>query len=248
MAEQSAQELIAQLRNFRTRSRAADRLVAMGQEAVGPLLEALDQEGQEGARWAILNCLGELAAEEAVPTIAQYLDDPDYQTVAHDALVKITGRDMGLVARDWLRSVGRQAPAAAEQGQLDDGRLVELALEDSGARLAEESDERYSVSLPVGPGHRRDVSVLFGLTDHEDSPIVVIYCDCGEAAPEHYETVLRRNLRMPYGAVSLRDVGGTPHFVMFNTILREGLSPAELRKSIFTVGERAQRVAEEICD
>ncbi len=247
MAEETLQELIAQLRNFRTRSRAADRLLAMGQQAVGPLLEALEEESQEGARWAMLNCLGDLAAEEAVPTIARYLGEPDYQTVAHDALVKITGRDMGLVARDWLRLVGERAPGRAEQAQLSDRRLIELSLENSEARLAEESEQRYAVSLPVAPGRRRDVSVLFGLADREDSPIVVVYCDCGEAAPEHYETALRRNLRMPYGAVALRDVGDKPHFVMFNTILREGLSPTELRKSIFTVGERAERVAEDIC-
>jgi hypothetical protein len=53
---------------------------------------------------------------------------------------------------------------------------------------------------------------------------------------------------MPYGAVALRDREGEPRFVMFNSILRHGLSPVELRKSILAVGELADRFRRQLED
>lgn len=247
MAEDRAQELIEKLRDFRTRSAARSQLTAMGREAVGPLLEALEQGSQKGARWTILDCLGDLGAEEAIPVIAAYLDDPGYQTVAYDALVKITGRDLGLVPEGWLKWVRKEGKAVPRaEGELPDKELLELTLEESGAQWSEEAEGRYVIELPVGKRRTRQVTVVFGGEDHEHSPIVIVYANCGEASPEHYETVLRNNLRMPYGAVALRDIGGKPYFVMFNTILREALGPTELRKSIVSVGERAERVERQL--
>lgn len=251
MAEERVEDLVQELRNFRTRSAAGRRLAAMGKEAVGPLLKALDGETQEGAKWAILNCLGEIGAEEALPAIAPYLDRDDFRTVAHEALVKITGRDLGQVPDGWLRWVGEEREtekeaSAAPPGALSDDELLHQGTEAAGATVEKEADDRYAVSLPVGEGRRREVTVVFGATDHEGSPIVIIYANCAEADAIHYEKVLRDNLRMPYGAVALRDIGGEPHFVMFNTILREGLSPTELRKSIMAIGERADRVQREL--
>jgi len=250
MAEERIEALVQELRNFRTRSAAGRRLAAMGKDAAGPLLKALEEETQEGAKWAILNCLGEIGAEGAVPAIAPYLDRDDFRAVAHDALVKITGRDLGQVPQAWLRWIGakekEEEEIAAPRAALADEELVQQALEGAGATVQKEADDRYSVSLPIGKARRRQVTVVFGATDHEDSPIVIVYANCGEADAMHYEKVLRDNLRMPYGAVALRDIGGEPYFVMFNTILREGLSPTELRKSIMTVGERADRVQREL--
>ncbi|MGD2175027.1 MAG: YbjN domain-containing protein [Candidatus Brocadiaceae bacterium] len=249
MEEEQIKGLIDRLRNFRTRSQARRRLVALGPEAVGPLLAALEEESNEGAKWTILNCLGELGADRAVPVIAPYLEKADYQTVAHDALVKITGRDLGLVPRAWLRGLAEEEAARPpSEGELSDERLLELSLEGSGAEWNDRGEGRCLVELPIAEGRRREVTVCFGAEDHEGSPIAIVYADCGEAHPEDYETVLRNNMRMPYGAVALRDVGGQPYFVMFNTILRKGLSPTELRKSIMTVGERAERVQRQLCD
>ena len=90
---------------------------------------------------------------------------------------------------------------------------------------------------------------LIGTNEYEaseGSDIVIVYADCGAARPDDYEPVLRRNPRMPYGAVALGGTAGTPRFVMFNTILRQGLNPAELRKSILTVGQRSDLVARDL--
>jgi hypothetical protein len=257
MNEASVETLISRLKSFRTRSAAADALVAMGRDAVRPLTDALEREEHADSRWTLLNCLGQIGAIEAGPTLARYLEETDYQIVAHDALVRITGRDFGVVPADWMRWFEQKeaeagapevdaGPARVEEGELEDEKLLDLALQGSGAAWREEADNRYAVEVPLSEGGSQRADVVFGGQDHEGSEIVVVYSLCGEARPEQYEAALRRNLRMPYGALALRERQGKLHFVMFNTILRKDLSPVELRKSVLSVGERSGRVADEL--
>lgn len=256
MDRERVHELTRQLRDFRTRSAAIEALSAAGKDAVGPLLTALEMESNEGARWAMIHCLGELGESRAVPVLAPFLEQSDYQSVAREALTRIVGRDLGPLPADWLRwaelrplETGRHLETAyeAEAAEpLTNARLVELALEGSAASWREEDADRFVVNLPLAGGRTQRVTLAFGAADHEGAEIVIVYSDCGEANPAHYEAVLRRNLRMPYGAVALRDAGDKSVFVMFNTILRHALSPIELRKSIFTIGERAHRVERQL--
>lgn len=257
MAEEIAQ-LVAELRNFRTRSAASKKLAAGGLRAVQPLLDALQSEAQEGAKWSIIKCLGDLGAMESVQQLAPYLDEPHYGTVSHEALVKITGQDFGPVPEAWLRWLkSRQqeqaepsapAPEPGLQQEIPDERLVELALTDTGAECREAGPGQYKVTVSCKNGTTQDVAVVFNIKDHEGAKIVVVYSDCGPASADQYETALRRNLKMPYGAMAIRDVGGQPTFVMFNTILRQDLSPVELRKSILSVGERAEQMKKQLLE
>jgi len=256
MDEQRIQVLIGELRSFRTRKAACAKLVSLGARAVRPLLDALKVEEMQGSRWAILNCLGELRAAKAVPAIAPYLEDSDFAMTAHEALSKIVGRDLGPTAAPWVQWAERheldtgeplEAPAeAAALAVLPNARLVELAMAEGLGTFREQEPDRYVVSLPVAGGAAKEVTLVFGATDPEGAEIVIVYAECGQARPEYHETALRLNLRMPYGAIALRDVGGKPCFVMFNTILRQALTPIELRKSIFTIGERARRLEREL--
>ncbi|NLW49426.1 MAG: HEAT repeat domain-containing protein [Candidatus Brocadiaceae bacterium] len=256
MSEQEIRSLIGQLRDFRLRSRAADRLVVLGREAVPHLIEALDREGQEGARWAILKCLGESRSPEAAQVLVRWLGDRNYHSVAHEALVRMAGRDLGPLPEEWLRWARRAAggadaaPAAdaADRDAAANRQLIEQAVEGTAATWREDEPDRFRVSVPLSGARSREVTVVFGSTDHEGCEIALVYCNCGEASADDYEAALRRNLRMPYGAIGLRDIGGRPCFVMFNTILRHGLSPVELRKSVFTIGERAAQIPGRIRD
>ena len=254
MAEGGIRECIEGLRDFRRRSDAIRDLVAAGGAAVAPLLEALSLETHEGARWAILRCLAELKAQEAVGGIAPLLVDPQVKGAAHEALVQIVGEDMGMSPQPWLKWAQERGPAArpaaaygAEMHMtgLPDARMVELALRGSGAAWREQGTGRFAVEVPCA-GAVQEVSLILSAKDHEGAPIAIVYAECGPASPEHYEYALRRNLRMPYGALAIRDVGGRPQFVMFNTLLREDMSPLELRKSILAVAERAARVRQEL--
>jgi hypothetical protein len=255
MAIDRLQQLLADLRDFRLRRAASDEIVAMGADASGPLLEALEKEAQDGARWAIISCLGSLKCVTAVPLVASYVEDPNFGTVAREALISIAGRDLGPRASEWTRwaeryaTDGKQAqsgPDIPADAGLSNATLVQRALDEGVLGCEQEVADRFVVSLPLSGGRVQTVTVLFGSTDHEGSPIVIVHSDCGEARPEHYETALRRNLRMPYGAVALRDSDSGPRFVMFNTILKHGLSAVELRKSILAVGELADRFRRQI--
>ncbi len=248
MAEQDIEGLIARLRDFRTRSTAADELAARGAEAVEPVLKALDQEGNQGARWVMLSVLGRTGSAKAVPAIARHLEDGDYQTVAREALRNITGRDLGPLPRPWLRwAEERGQGTVADAHHLPDDTLIELALEDADCELKREAEGRYVANVAPGRDVARKVWTVFGSTDHEGAPVVIVFANCGRADPKNYEEALRMNLKMPYGAIALRDIGGEAQFVVFNTILRAGLSPVELRKSILTVAERSERIRRQLC-
>jgi hypothetical protein len=248
--------LIGQLKNFRTRSKAIKALVAVGEAAVEPLIAALEAaESQEGARWAVMQCLGQLRARSSVRLLAPYLEDTAYRIVAHRALVNIAGEDLGPTPEPWCKWAGAGVTASTPADGLepemhvtglDDDRLVELALKDSGASCREERGGYVVVDVPLPQGRNQETWVNLKLKDHEGSSIVIVYADCGPASPEHYEFALKRNLKMPYGALAIRDSGSGPRFVMFNTLLRDALSPLELKKSIFAVGERAAQVHEDM--
>jgi hypothetical protein len=254
MTDERTEKLIGRLKNYRTRKAAADALIAMGEDAVRPLTEALEKEELEDAHWTVINALGEIGSTAALPAICRLLEEADYQSVAHDALVKIAGRDLGPMARDWMNWFQQEGAAGpshvavtVESPELmSNDNLVALAVEPTDGEWREEAQNRFAVDLPVDGGGNRKVAVLFGNTDSEGSEIVVVYTTVGEARQEHYETVLRNNLRMPYGAMALRDIGGVPHFVMFNAVLRHGLTAVELRKSITTVGNRAEAAEHEL--
>lgn len=253
--EQEIQGLVAGLRDFRSRSRAIQGLVALGADAVAPLTEALHSESSEGARWAILRCLGELRAEQSVGHIAPLLDDRRFRDAAHNALVRIVGEDLGPAAQAWLTWAQQERSGGGAATVLDpemhmtglpDDRLMQVALKGCNVFWSAEAPGRYGLRSPLEDGESQEVTANLALKDHEGSPIVIVYADCGPASAEHFEYALRRNLRMPYGALAVRDSPSGPQFVMFNTLLREDLSPLELRKSVLAVAERAARVRREI--
>jgi len=228
--------------------------VAAGGGAVKPLLLALDEESQEGARWSILRCLADLKAKEAVGHVAPLLEDNRFRSAAHDALVKITGEDLGPAVQPWLKwareggggGAGVGAKAEMHMTGLPDARLMELAVEDCDASYRQEAEGKYAVDVKLREGGSQEVSVNLALKDHEGEQIVIAFTNCGPSSPEHYEYALRRNLRMPYGALAIRGGRGGNQFVMFNTLLREDMSPLELRKSILAVAERAAMVRRDI--
>lgn len=257
------QDLITQLRDFRNRKSAIQALVALGSEAVDALAEAAGAEHNAGARWAILSVLGRIGEPRAIPVLAAHLDEPDFREVAHAALVSITGRDLGYGAQAWLVAAGQPgkpepapasssapspAPPPAAQaplphaGELDPEEMIRLAVAPMDAALACEEEDEYRVDVRLKGGRQQHVRVAFGKRDHEGEKIVIVYTECGPARPDLYETILRKNMQMPYGAVAVRDVRGAPMFVMFNTLCHEGLTPHALHKSIRAIADRADRI------
>jgi len=110
MSEQ-AQQLIAQLRNFRTRKAALDGLLILGDEAVPDLIHALAHP-MENVRWCARSVLAQLGSDTAVQQLIDTLDDPQRQGEAAAALREVTGQSIGVDRQAWVEwnASGGQAP------------------------------------------------------------------------------------------------------------------------------------------
>lgn len=104
---EEARQLVMLLHDFRLRAQAIRRLVMLGDEAVGPLCEAL-RNRLPAVRWAAANCLGKIGSPQCVPNLIDALSDPELTGVAADALKAITGQDFGADQMAWKNWVSRR--------------------------------------------------------------------------------------------------------------------------------------------
>jgi len=258
-------ELIRHLRNFRHRKEATRALIDAGDAAAEPLVGALKSERNEGAKWAMINTLGKIGNKAVVPALAEFLEEEGFREITHEALVRISGEDSGYACESWVnwfkdhveaeKAAGSAEPHKAEAPPSSGGepeiqqvtelpaeKLVDLALTDANASIEQKDAEDFYIDVSFANGRHQLVRVAFGKRDSEGSEIVIIYTECCPAEPKLYERILRRNMKMSYGSIAVRDVNGVPYFVVFNTLLREGLSPLPLRKSIMSLAKRADKI------
>ena len=237
-----ARELVASLADFRLRRDAKKELVQMGDEAVPALAEGLRQ-GPTAARWTMLYALEEMRSPTALQALVDCLDNAGLASMAADTLGRITGKSFQTDKAAWESFLAGRKPVEADGSgkpslALDDEATVRAAVEGTGARV-EGSGKEFDLTVPTEGGRRQKVKVLFSGKDSEDNRLVVIYTVCGPANPKNYEWALRRNLRMAYGAIGVRDIDGKPTFVAVNTLLADTLVPNELRASVLYLAKRA---------
>ena len=122
--------------------------------------------------------------------------------------------------------------------------ILEEALRGTDARYAQTADG-YEVVLRLPEGRSQHVRVILGGRDPEGQEIVAVYSKCAPASAVSYEWALRLNSQLPYGALALEEIDGEEALVMLHTHLREGLDPAELRKSVVHIGQSADRLERE---
>ena len=239
-----AKELVKQLLDFRTRKAAMNALVALGDEAVPALIEALGSR-HENVRWCARNVLIEIGSDTAVEQLTAALDDPRRHDEAAQALREITGQDVHDVPqpRDTTPPPQHQEPQAPapEAKPLSDQELLEAAMAGTNVKM-EPREGGYSLTVPLEGGRHQEVTVAFTAKDFEGEPLVVVYTECGPAAPKNFEWALRQNLRMSFGAIGIRDRQGTPTFVMLNTHSRATVTPADIRKSVLLLARKADAV------
>ena len=95
-----AHELVEQLRSFRSRKEAMEALLAMGPDAVPPLVHALGHM-MENVRWAAGQVLSQMGGDEVVRQLIAALDDPRRAGAASEVLSKITGQTLGTSRSAW---------------------------------------------------------------------------------------------------------------------------------------------------
>jgi hypothetical protein len=233
--------LIRDLVDFRKRSAAKQALIARGEQAVDPVIQALDS-GYASVRWSAVSILGHIRSRKAVPHLIEALQDENVRSAAEEALRQITGEDFGDDYDAWKRwqEMGGEPTETAGGAALSDGDLIERAIAGTNCGW-NGGDGVYVLQVPLGERHQ-DVTVRFGVKDSEGAALVVVYTRCGPAEEQHFEWALRQNLKMSAGALGVTDVEGKPEFVIVDVIGREDATPSLLINSVRRVARRGDRI------
>jgi len=244
MGKEDIERLIGELSNFRTRARARAALVDIGADAVEPLIKALSSH-REAVLWAVIRSLGDIGDERAIEPLIGLLEKGRMSEAAARSLAAVTGTDRGedpAAWRKWLEEkTGKVEAAPKPEVPATQEELLSQVVAGTPLRYTK-TPEGYQIVVPVEEGRSQVVKILFGSKDAEGEELVVVYTECGPATEKNFEWALRQNLRMPYGAVALREVEDKKTFVMVNTHLRSMAEAEEVKKSVFTLAKKADAV------
>jgi hypothetical protein len=237
-------ELIGQLRNFRTRPAAKRALVGKGAEAVGPLIEAI-RTGHSSVRYPAISALGELKADDAVPDLIEALDDSNLNSAAADALRSITGEDFGHAADQWRKWQAGEGGGAAGSGGSGDGALGDADLVNKAVYgtdvSAEQKGSTYVLRVALADRHQ-DVTINMKAKDSAGLPLVVAYTRCGPADEKHYDWALRQNVKMSAGAIAVVDIEDHPNFVVVDVMARSVVTPQLLINSVGRIAKKGDEL------
>ena len=246
MAENNVENLVKQLRDFRTRSNAQSELVDIGEPAVPALIQAL-QSKIDGVRWAAATCIGKIGDVRAAPALVELLKDDQMSSIAANTLRQLSGEDLGDDYYDWRAWLNRQGLSTASEGpaaaveEISPKALVIAALKDVEAKRVE-TKEGFDLTLSVAGGRKQKVKVILNAKDSDGSGLTIVYSECGPAREEIYEWALRKNFHISYGSIAIRDIDNRPTFVIFNAHLTQTATPQDLRKSILDIAQRADSI------
>ncbi len=229
--EDQVEKLIQGLEQFQTRAIAIRDLIRIGDDAVPPLIEALNSPFAP-VRWSAVKVLGQIGNQQALDALLPLDKDPELGTTATEAIVRLKER------------LNRQAgPAETEVDQQrsiesHEESFMEKVVEGTQIKMTNEGN-RFRLHVPTTAGRGQNVSIYFGARDKDGTGFIAVYTQCGKANPKHYEWALRQNAKLPLGAIALRDIHGQPWFVMINKHLARSADVDELRETILELARKA---------
>lgn len=112
-------------------------------------------------------------------------------------------------------------------------------------RWQREGNDRFRVDLNLR-GERTQTVYIENSLHSPGERLLLIFSLCCEAIPAYYEDALRLNAIVHHGGISIRDINGTPCFVMVDTYPRGTVSGEEIRRSVIELGYRADFVEERL--
>ena len=237
----SVQELIDQLKDYRMRFSAKNELIKKGQEAVGPLIDALGSP-LAAVRWSAASVLGTVRAKDAVPRLIESLKDPDVADTAADSLGQITGLQLGQSYDRWKRWLETGETGAVEQpsAALTDEQFIDQVI--AGTSISASQTERGWVLRVAFDNRHQDVTVNLHAKDPGGKPLITIYTRCGKADPKLYEWALRQNVRLPAGSIAVADIERSAEFVVVDVHERETVTPELLRTAVKRVAQAGDQI------
>lgn len=235
-------EIRRRLRNIRTRADMIDALVDAGEAHIDAVLPLL-QDRNDGVRWSAIKILSEIGDARAVGPLVVLLEQSKNATDAAYALRAITGRDLGDDAREWREWASQQSDrgAAHSLGILADGDLVKAATKGLPVTVSGEKQE-YTVKVSLPGARSQEVWIDLSRKDPGGQPIVQLSTPCGDAVESQYESALKLNMSIPYGAVALATLGDRLCFAMVDTYLRATVHPEDISKSIMSLAQQGDSI------
>lgn len=119
--------------------------------------------------------------------------------------------------------------------------LLEIAFrgQPNVAWTRESEDFRIEVRLPEG---RRQIVYIEPSEHAVADRLLILSSYCGNARAEFFERGLRLNAQMAHGGLAIREIGGTPQFVMIDTYPRATVDAEEIRRSVLELASKADAV------
>ena len=105
--------------------------------------------------------------------------------------------------------------------------------------------DRYRILFKLPNDRLQEVYLEVGQGRHSDR-LLTIFSVCCPADPAHYEFALKLNAEMTYGGLSIREVNGTPMFVMSRTCARAHVDPIEIRATLREIARRSDGVEQQL--
>jgi serine/threonine-protein kinase len=101
--------------------------------------------------------------------------------------------------------------------------------------------EKCCVEVRLPEGRRQTVLIEPSAHPVADR-LLLLYSQCGDARPEYFEKGLRLNGLMAHGGLAIREIAGTPQFVMIDTYPRATVDAEEIRRSVLELASQADAV------
>lgn len=213
---QSLDNLISQLADYRTRHAARLRLKEMGPAIADQLLPLLgDTARPENLRWSVLALLVAWKHRPAASEILRVVRaDRGLQSEGVRALESLTGLEIGEDWDEWEKALadpaGYAAPktaAPAERPHHKVGKSPEergreffrRALAREASQFQWEAEGYLYMRFELPGNRKQQIVATFHETDSNNQPLATIYTECGPANSQAVTAITRRNLTVTHG-------------------------------------------------
>jgi eukaryotic-like serine/threonine-protein kinase len=105
--------------------------------------------------------------------------------------------------------------------------------------------DTFRVILPL-PGDRLQEVVIEATEGKNGERFLSVFSVCGPADPDYYAYALSLNAHLTYGSISIKDVLGTPMFVMSRTFPRDSVRPEDVRDALLEIGRRSDLIERQL--
>lgn len=241
-------EIRAGLRNIKTRSVTIDAVADKGADIIDSIIPLL-QDRHEGVRWSVINIISEIGGTSAIGPLITLLEQGKNTFDAANALRKITGQAFDDSADDWRKWAMTNEVVRNSAGSpvLSDKDLILEATRDLPA-TATGKDQSYNVKVSLPDGRSQQVWIDFSLKDPNGLPIVQVCTPCGNCDKEKYESALKLNMSITYGAIALVELDDTLCFAMVDSYIRETIHPQDLAQSIMSLAKHGDSIEKSLSD